>query len=126
VDYQISSLSEAIGSESRMRHIVNRINYIREMIRDGHIAVEYIPTERMVADILTGPRGRDLFERLRTYLLEGHVQGKRREPELIVCKMKFVVCTFRLRSCVNCLVNKLMYNAVGANCVPYLKCLLRI
>ncbi len=74
-------LSEAIGSEGRTRHIVNRINFIREMIRDRHITVEYIPTEHMVADILTGPRERSLFERLRTYLLEGHVRGDRHGRE---------------------------------------------
>jgi hypothetical protein len=56
---------------SYTRHIVNRINFIGEMVRDGHIRAEYISTESMVADVLTDPRERGLFECLRTYLLEG-------------------------------------------------------
>eukprot|EP01034_Spumella_vulgaris_P025234 gene25234-31665_t len=69
-------LSERIGSEARTRHIVNRLNFIRQEIEHGTVQLEYIPTGDMVADILTGPRDRGLFEYLRSILLEGHQRGK--------------------------------------------------
>lgn len=75
-------LSEMFGSEARTRHLVNRLNFIRQEIQHGTIALEYIPTEHMVADILTGPRERGSFEYLRRILLEGHMRGKRRERAL--------------------------------------------
>ena len=70
-------LSDKIGSEARTRHIVNRLNFIREEIEQGTVVLEYIPTGDMVADILAGPRERGLFEYLRKILLEGHTKGKR-------------------------------------------------
>ncbi len=71
-------LSEMFGSEARTRHLVNRLNFIRQEIKAGTIVLEHIPTEHMVADILTGPRERGLFEYLRGILLEGHWRGSKR------------------------------------------------
>ncbi len=70
-------LSDKVGSESRTRHIINRINFIRQEIDNKVIVVEYISTKEMVADILTGPRERGVFEYLRSILLGGHWKFQR-------------------------------------------------
>ena len=70
-------LCEKVGSETRTRHIVNRINFVREMIETGVVRLVHCPTEHMVADMLTGARERGLFEYLRTILLSGHWAANR-------------------------------------------------
>lgn len=71
-------LAEKVGSENNTRHIINCINFIRQEIENKSFCLEYIPTGEMVADILTGPRGRGTFEYLRGILLQGHWIGKRK------------------------------------------------
>ena len=45
---------------SRTKHIDIRYHFIRQHVQDGTIQLEYIPTDQMLADILTksqpGPR----------------------------------------------------------------------
>jgi len=71
-------LADKLGSEARTRHILNRINFIRESIANGIVRLEHIKTSEMVADVLTGPRERGEFEYLRGILLEGHWRAQRR------------------------------------------------
>ena len=54
---------------SRTKHIAIRHHKIRELVRDGEVAVQYCRTEEMVADILTKPLPKGPFERLRARLL---------------------------------------------------------
>ena len=48
---------------SRSKHIDVQYHYVRELIQQGLIEVEYIPTADMAADILTKPLKRQLHER---------------------------------------------------------------
>ncbi len=75
------ALATKLGSEGRTRHILNRINFIREVVESGAIRLEHIRSEDMVADVLTGPRERSVFEYLRDILLGGHMRGGRRSVE---------------------------------------------
>jgi hypothetical protein len=58
-------------SGSSTRHIKIQFHYIKELIADKEVIVEYCPTERMVADILTKALPRVKFEYLRHFLLNG-------------------------------------------------------
>ena len=46
----------------RTKHIDIRFHYIREMIRLGEVILRHISTTRMVADPLTKPIARDMFQ----------------------------------------------------------------
>ena len=48
---------------SRSKHIDVQYHYVRELVQQGLIEVEYIPTADMAADILTKPLKRQLHER---------------------------------------------------------------
>jgi KUP system potassium uptake protein len=52
----------------RSKHVDTRYFFIREHITDGNFAVEYCPTDLMVADIFTKALGRVAFQRLRVKL----------------------------------------------------------
>ncbi len=47
---------------ARSKHIDVQYHYTRELVEDGMISVEYIPTTEMAADCLTKPLKRALFE----------------------------------------------------------------
>ena len=53
----------------KTKHISLRYNFIREQIHNGHITIEYLPTENMTSDILTKALGPTSFLHLRTKLL---------------------------------------------------------
>jgi hypothetical protein len=53
----------------RSKHIDIAFHFVRERIADGTIAVEWIPSQDMLADILTKPLGTQIFTRLRQMLL---------------------------------------------------------
>ena len=59
------------STSERTRHINIRYFFIKDRIASGEVKVEYLPTERMVADILTKPLQGELFRRLRDALLTG-------------------------------------------------------
>lgn len=46
-------LSKNSGYRPRMKHIDTRHHFIREKVDSGDIKIEYVPTERMTADVLT-------------------------------------------------------------------------
>jgi len=50
-------------AHSRTKHIDVRYHYIRQLVTYGKTTVEYIPTEEMVADILTKPLALTAFRR---------------------------------------------------------------
>jgi hypothetical protein len=54
---------------SATRHMKIKYHYIRELIKDGSVKIEYIPTGEMIADIMTKALDRGLFEKFRGYLL---------------------------------------------------------
>ena len=57
------------STSARTRHINIRFFFIKDRIDMGELKVSYLPTEEMVADILTKPLQGDLFRRLRDKLL---------------------------------------------------------
>ncbi len=46
----------------RTKHIDIRYHYIRDMVKQGEVTLQHIPTSRMVADPLTKPVARDVFQ----------------------------------------------------------------
>ena len=59
------------STSERTRHINIRYFFVKDRIASGEVRVEYLPTQLMVADILTKPLQGELFRRLRDALLTG-------------------------------------------------------
>ena len=59
------SLAKNPVCHSRTKHIYTRYHFIRKELQSGVITVEYIPTSKMVADILTKPFPKSHFVELR-------------------------------------------------------------
>ena len=57
------------GNEARTKHIDLRYNLIREFFQKKRIVVKYLPTDHMIADMLTKPLPGPAFSRLSTRLL---------------------------------------------------------
>ena len=53
----------------RTKHIDIRYFFLKERIDNGDICVKYLPTEDMIADILTKPLQGAMFRQLRALLL---------------------------------------------------------
>jgi transposase InsO family protein len=53
----------------RTKHIDIRAHYIRQLVESGAVSLQYLPTDRMIADLLTKPAARAIFEKLVDYLL---------------------------------------------------------
>jgi hypothetical protein len=70
-DYQdntssIITLANKDRSDSkRTTHVAVRYFFIKNYIERSEIAIKYLPTNQMLADILTKPLQGDLFEKLR-------------------------------------------------------------
>jgi hypothetical protein len=61
-----------LKSNNRVKHLNMRIQFIRELIQEGIIAVYFVSTKHNVADMLTKALPRSQFEYLRTILMLGH------------------------------------------------------
>ena len=57
------------GNETRTKNIDLRYNIIREFLQQKRIVVRYLPTEYMIADMLTKPLPGPSFSRLTSRLL---------------------------------------------------------
>jgi len=57
------------STSSRTRHIHIRYFFIKDRVESGEVCLRYMPTEDMIADILTKPLQGELFRRLRAKLL---------------------------------------------------------
>jgi hypothetical protein len=62
-------LKNGKSSSDRTKHIKIRFFWLKERADLKDILVEYMPTEEMIADILTKPLQGDLFIRLRKALM---------------------------------------------------------
>jgi hypothetical protein len=51
------------------KHLEVKYHYVRQMVEEGMVRLEYVPTVDNLADILTKPLGRSVFQRLRAGLL---------------------------------------------------------
>jgi hypothetical protein len=58
---------------SKTKHIQVRFYYVRELIQQKEINIVYLPTEDMIADILTKPMAGWLFKELRDKILNQKV-----------------------------------------------------
>ena len=52
----------------RSKHIETHFHFIRECVQDGKIAVEYVPTDEQLADIMTKALPKAKFQELRQEL----------------------------------------------------------
>ena len=57
------------SSSERTRHIHIRHFFIKDRIDSGEVKLKYLPTEEMIADILTKPLQGALFRKLRGKLM---------------------------------------------------------
>ena len=65
----ITMVKKGRSTSERTRHINIRFFFIKDKIDNGELELEYLPTEDMVADILTKPLQGNLFKKLRNELL---------------------------------------------------------
>lgn len=65
----ISMVKEPNNGTKTTRHILNRINYINKYIQDGKLEVVYMPTEELVADVLTKSLVGSTFRKFKSELL---------------------------------------------------------
>ena len=64
-------LLSTLKSSNKLRHIMTKINFIRECINHRVVNLVFIPTEYNVADMLTKPLPVDLYNRHRAKLMQG-------------------------------------------------------
>lgn len=58
------------GNFKRTKHINVRLFYVKQLIEEGEVKIEYLPTDDMIADLLTKPLvGERFYYRLRAKLL---------------------------------------------------------
>jgi hypothetical protein len=57
------------SSGSNTRHVKLQYHFIRELVSEGEVRVEYCPTDRMIADIMTKALPKPRFEELRSVLM---------------------------------------------------------
>jgi hypothetical protein len=61
-------LSENPVCYDRSKHIEIKYHFIREMIHKGAVKLQYVPTDKQVADVLTKPLSRVKFQYFRDKL----------------------------------------------------------
>jgi hypothetical protein len=68
----IHLLNHESNNSDRTRHVNIRYYWIRDKVESNDINIVYMPTEDMVADIMTKPLQGEKFRRLRSLLLNWH------------------------------------------------------
>ena len=58
------SMSKTSGQHDRTKHIDIKHHFIREQVEAGALTLAWVPTETMIADILTKPLNTPQFEAL--------------------------------------------------------------
>lgn len=58
------------GSMTRTRHVNIRYHFVRDSVESGEVDLDWIPTERQLADIMTKPLERAAFTRIVSQLME--------------------------------------------------------
>ncbi len=57
------------STSDKTRHINIRYFFVKHYMDSNELKIEYLPTEEMVADMLTKPLQGDLFRRMKNKLL---------------------------------------------------------
>jgi hypothetical protein len=65
----IQVIRNGIRSGRRLKHLDNKIFFLKDYVEEKQLVVDYVPTECMVADMLTKPLPAKQFIRLRDKLL---------------------------------------------------------
>jgi hypothetical protein len=65
----IAMLKNGMSKSDRTRHIAIRYFWTKEKVDSGSLEISYIPTDEMVADVLTKPLQGEKFLNLRAKLL---------------------------------------------------------
>ena len=66
---QAIGLAKNPEHHARNKHLDVKLHFIRGMIEQGEISVQYISTVNQLADIMTKPLSRQVFTRLRDQIL---------------------------------------------------------
>ena len=61
--------NKGASTSERTRHIGLRYFFVKDRVDSGEVTIQYLPTENMIADILTKPLQGSLFRRLRNELM---------------------------------------------------------
>jgi hypothetical protein len=61
--------NKGFSTSEKTRHIAIRFYFVKGRIDAGEVVVQYLPTEAMIADILTKPLQGTLFRKLRSELM---------------------------------------------------------
>ena len=65
----ITMAEKGMSTSDKTRHINIRYFFVKHYMDSDELKIEYLPTEEMVADVLTKPLQGDLFRRMRNKLL---------------------------------------------------------
>jgi hypothetical protein len=65
----IALANKGFSTSDKTRHIAIRYFFVKDRVDSGEIVLEYLPTERMTADVLTKPLQGTLFRTMRKELL---------------------------------------------------------
>jgi hypothetical protein len=65
----LASLESGRSVNKATRHIIIRYFYLKSKVQEGEVVLEYMPTEEMIADVLTKPLQGEKFIELRDSLL---------------------------------------------------------
>jgi hypothetical protein len=65
----IRVINNGIKSARRLKHLDTKVFFIKDYVEDNQLLVEHVPTESMIADMLTKPLPAQQFIRLRDKLL---------------------------------------------------------
>ena len=72
-------------TEKRAKHVEIRYHFVRDLVRDDIVSVNYCPSRYMVSDIMTKPMARAKFEEMRKLLnlFEGNSEDKTGKEETV-------------------------------------------
>ena len=59
------NISKNLVMHAKTKHIAIKYHYVRELVEDKQVKIEYIHTKEQIADIFTTPLLKDAYEYLR-------------------------------------------------------------
>lgn len=61
-------VSKSCEQPKRLKHINIKYHFIQEKVRDGVVKIMYLPSNKQIADILTKPLGKIMFEKFKNLI----------------------------------------------------------